>query len=76
MPKTGALPCKGLYSNAGNRCDPTENGLPLKIMPLMSGVHSGTLSHGMDLINAHTGASERLGQLYTINGHDRDPVDV
>ena len=38
-------------------------------------IHSGTLSPGMDLVNANTGASERLGQLYTINCHDRDPVE-
>ncbi|MDG1753925.1 MAG: elongation factor G [Rhodothermales bacterium] len=38
-------------------------------------IHSGTLSAGLDLVNAHTGANERLGQLYAINGHDRDPVD-
>ena len=38
-------------------------------------IHSGTLAPGMDLVNANTGASERLGQLYTINGHDRDPVE-
>ena len=38
-------------------------------------IHSGTLSPGVDLINANTSASERLGQLYTINGHDRDPVE-
>lgn len=38
-------------------------------------IHSGTLSPGMDLVNAQTGASERLGQLFAINGHDRDPAD-
>ncbi|GAB5519955.1 MAG: elongation factor G [Rhodothermales bacterium] len=37
-------------------------------------VYSGTLTPGMDLVNAQTGASERLGQLYAINGHDRDSV--
>jgi elongation factor G len=38
-------------------------------------IHSGSLTAGMDLQNAITGASERLGQLYAINGHDRDPVE-
>lgn len=38
-------------------------------------IHSGTLSPGMDLINAHTGAHERLGQIFTINGHERDQVE-
>ena len=38
-------------------------------------IHSGSLAAGMDLINAQTSASERLGQLYAINGHDRDLVD-
>lgn len=37
-------------------------------------VYSGTLEGGTDLINAHTGDMERLGQLFAINGHDRDPV--
>ncbi|HET6567471.1 MAG TPA: elongation factor G [Rhodothermales bacterium] len=37
-------------------------------------VFSGTLEQGMDLENAQTGALERLGQLFAINGHDRDPV--
>ncbi len=39
-------------------------------------IYSGTLKPGMDLVNAQTGASERLGQIYAINGHDRDPVDT
>jgi elongation factor G len=39
-------------------------------------IYSGTLKPGMDLINAQTGASERLGQIFSINGHDRDPVDT
>ncbi|MBO6576527.1 MAG: elongation factor G [Rhodothermales bacterium] len=37
-------------------------------------VYSGTLEPGMDLVNAGTGATERLGQLYSINGHERDSV--
>jgi elongation factor G len=37
-------------------------------------IFSGTFEPGMDLENAQTSSSERLGQLYTINGHDRDPV--
>lgn len=39
-------------------------------------VYSGTLKPGMDLVNAQTGESERLGQIYAINGHDRDPVNT
>ncbi len=39
-------------------------------------VYSGTLKPGMDLVNAQTGESERLGQVYAINGHDRDPVNT
>lgn len=38
-------------------------------------IYSGTLEGGMDLINANTGDSERLGQLFAINGHQRDPVN-
>ncbi|MEM1041754.1 MAG: elongation factor G [Bacteroidota bacterium] len=37
-------------------------------------VHSGTLEPNIDLENAQTGASERLGQLFVINGHERDSV--
>ncbi|MEZ4699392.1 MAG: elongation factor G [Rhodothermales bacterium] len=37
-------------------------------------VYSGVLEQGMDLENAQTGATERLGQLYAINGHERDQV--
>jgi elongation factor G len=29
----------------------------------------------MDLENAQSGATERLGQIYTINGRERDPVE-
>ena len=36
--------------------------------------YSGTLEQGMDLENAHSGSSERLGQIYGINGHEREPV--
>lgn len=37
-------------------------------------VHSGTLEPNMDLENAQTGSTERLGQLFSINGHERDSV--
>ncbi len=37
-------------------------------------VYSGTLSQGMDLENAQTSTTERLGQLFAINGRERDPV--
>ena len=37
-------------------------------------VYSGTLEQGMDLENAHSNSSERLGQIYGINGHEREPV--
>ncbi len=38
-------------------------------------VYSGTLRQGMDLENAQTNVTERLGQLYSINGRERDAVD-
>jgi len=38
-------------------------------------VHSGTLEANMDLENAQTGQAERLSQLFSLNGHDRDPVE-
>ena len=37
-------------------------------------VHSGTVEPNMDLENAQTGATERLGQLFVINGHERETV--
>jgi elongation factor G len=37
-------------------------------------VHSGTLEPNMDLENSETGQVERLGQLFAINGHERDNV--
>jgi elongation factor G len=37
-------------------------------------IYSGTLEQNMDLENAQTGVIERLGQLYAINGHERDAV--
>ncbi len=39
-------------------------------------VITGTLAPGLDLENAQTGASERLGQLYAMNGHEREPVEA
>ncbi len=38
-------------------------------------IYSGTLRSGDDLQNATTGVSERLGQLFSINGHERDTVE-
>lgn len=37
-------------------------------------VYSGALEPGMDLVNAGSGATERLGQIYSINGHERESV--
>lgn len=36
--------------------------------------YRGQVEAGMDLENAHTSATERLGQIYAINGHERDSV--
>ena len=38
-------------------------------------IYSGSIRQGDDLVNETTGASERLGQLFAINGHEREPVD-
>ena len=38
-------------------------------------VYSGTIDQGMDLENANTGSMERLGQLFVINGHEREAVE-
>lgn len=37
-------------------------------------VYSGTLTAGMDLINAERSKTERLGQLFILNGHNRKEV--
>ncbi len=37
-------------------------------------VYSGTLEPGMDLENAQTKSTERLGQLFGINGREREPA--
>ncbi len=37
-------------------------------------VYSGSAKAGLDLENAQTGAGERLGQLHSLNGRDRDPI--
>ena len=37
-------------------------------------VYSGSLEQGMDLENAQTQSTERLGQLFGINGRDREPA--
>jgi elongation factor G len=38
-------------------------------------VYSGSVKSGMDLENAQTSTMERLGQLYGINGRERDNVE-
>ena len=35
-------------------------------------VYSGTIESGMDLENVRSGSTERLGQLYALNGRDRE----
>lgn len=37
-------------------------------------VYSGTIKHGMDLVNEQTGVTERIGQLYVMNGKRRIEV--
>jgi elongation factor G len=37
-------------------------------------VYSGTIHHGQDLINEQTGITERLGQLFVVNGKKRHEV--
>jgi len=37
-------------------------------------VYSGTIESGQDLENASTGTTERVGQMYVLNGEDRDSV--
>ncbi len=38
-------------------------------------MYSGMLTTGLDVVNASTGVTERLGQLFVINGHLREPVE-
>lgn len=37
-------------------------------------VYSGTIIHGQDLVNEQTGVTERLGQLFVVNGKKRHEV--
>ncbi len=37
-------------------------------------VYSGTVKSGAELVNSRNQASERLGQIFILNGHDRQPV--
>jgi elongation factor G len=37
-------------------------------------VYNGTLTQGMDLENASTGTTERIGPMYAINGSTREPL--
>jgi len=37
-------------------------------------VYSGTVKQGMDLVNEQTGVTERLGQLFVVNGKKRQDV--
>ena len=37
-------------------------------------VYSGTVKHGMDLVNEQTGITERLGQLFVVNGQKRHEI--
>jgi elongation factor G len=37
-------------------------------------VYDGTVESGQDLYNARTGNTERIGQIYAINGNERDTV--
>ena len=38
-------------------------------------IYSGKLKQGDDLVNSSTGSHERIGQIYAINGKNRDTVD-
>lgn len=38
-------------------------------------VYSGKLEHASDLQNANSGSIERIGQLFVIDGHERETVD-
>ncbi|MGK9477333.1 elongation factor G [Melioribacter sp. OK-6-Me] len=37
-------------------------------------VYSGTVTQGMDLVNTHKEKTERIGQLFILNGHNRTEV--
>ncbi|RLD45009.1 MAG: elongation factor G, partial [Bacteroidetes bacterium] len=39
-------------------------------------VYGGTVKEGQDLINTRTGNKERISQLFTLNGKNRDKVDT
>ena len=37
-------------------------------------VYAGQITSGMDLANPNRSGTERLGHVYSVNGHDRDEV--
>ena len=79
------LDSKALKTDAGedHRCDPSGEPVAF-VFRTMSEQHvgeysflkvaSGALETGMDLENAQTGTSERLGNLFVLTGRNRDNV--
>ncbi len=81
----GAVPATNLETKAEVTIEPDQNGQPsLFIFRTVSEEHVGELSFfrvysgqvtpGMDLLNESTGKSERLGQLFVMNGRERREV--
>lgn len=83
LPNPAEMPEATLENGGALKCD--AGGEPIAfVFRTMAEAHvgdysfvrvmSGTLSQGDDLVNAHSGASERLGQLFSITGHERENV--
>ncbi len=83
FPKPHELPPFRLENGGTIPCDP--KGEPVAfIFRTMAEQHvgdysffkvcSGEIAQGLDLVNDHTSAAERIGQIFSINGHDRENV--
>ncbi len=78
------VPDAGVEAGEAVTCDPSGKPIALIYRTMAEHhvgdysffrVYAGTLTTGLDLENAQTGITERLGQLYAINGKERDPVE-
>lgn len=83
FPKPHELPPFRLENGGTIACDP--KGEPVAfVFRTMAEQHvgdysffkvcSGEISQGLDLVNDHTAAAERIGQIFSISGHERETV--
>lgn len=83
-PSAAEAPPVKLADGSAHKADPSDDPV-LFIYRTMSEHHvgdysffkvsTGTIEQGVDLRNEQTDSTERIGQLYSINGRDRESVD-